>query len=494
MIFVIGSGPAGVSAATALLARGEAVTLIDVGLTLDQTREEKLSQAKVDQRVARSLRHSLNSKNPIKLSYGSDFPYAETTDYFSCMMDNNIHCMPSFARGGLSNVWGAFVDRYSQEAFHDWPISLESLALFYEKIYAMLHATDQCHSSHQAIQLLSQWKKNQGALAQETMSFGKPLLAVRFNDATSSCNYCGLCQHGCPFELIYNSAHTLSHLLQHSNFTYIKNAVVTDIHELPDSVIISAVDRSSKERSAFAGKRVFVACGPIISTALVMKALKQERAAFLDSTHVMIPCLMLKGVDGVTKEKLHTLCQLFLKIKHPEVASKEVHLQIYTYMDHYEEKFKNMFKLFYPLLSPLLKKVLNRLIVIQVQFDSSDSHQFEMHLNHASSIRLVSLMNAKVKNNIKALAKFLKRNRRSLGFVPMEFMMRQSKITKSFHYGGSMPMREKPQGLETDRWGRPASLQRVHVVDAAVFPSIPAGSITPTIMANAYRIASECFL
>ena len=52
-------------------------------------------------------------------------------------------------------------------------------------------------------------------------------------------------------------------------------------------------------------------------------------------------------------------------------------------------------------------------------------------------------------------------------------------------------MRERPGPLETDRWGRLHGLERVHLLDASVFPSIPATTITLSVMANAHRIASE---
>ena len=52
-------------------------------------------------------------------------------------------------------------------------------------------------------------------------------------------------------------------------------------------------------------------------------------------------------------------------------------------------------------------------------------------------------------------------------------------------------MRENPEGLDTDILGRPAGLRRVHLVDASVFPSIPATTITFSVMANAHRIATR---
>jgi choline dehydrogenase-like flavoprotein len=66
---------------------------------------------------------------------------------------------------------------------------------------------------------------------------------------------------------------------------------------------------------------------------------------------------------------------------------------------------------------------------------------------------------------------------------------------KSYHFGGSFPHRRhgaRPgPGLSTDRWGRLPEWEHVHLVDASVFPSVPATTFTLTIMANAHRIAAE---
>jgi choline dehydrogenase-like flavoprotein len=51
-------------------------------------------------------------------------------------------------------------------------------------------------------------------------------------------------------------------------------------------------------------------------------------------------------------------------------------------------------------------------------------------------------------------------------------------------------MRENPGEYETDRLGRPGGWERIHVVDSSVFPSIPATTITMSVMANAHRIGA----
>jgi choline dehydrogenase-like flavoprotein len=52
-------------------------------------------------------------------------------------------------------------------------------------------------------------------------------------------------------------------------------------------------------------------------------------------------------------------------------------------------------------------------------------------------------------------------------------------------------MAAHPKGIQSDLLGRPAGLERLHVVDASVLPNIASSTITLSIMANAHRIAAE---
>jgi choline dehydrogenase-like flavoprotein len=75
--------------------------------------------------------------------------------------------------------------------------------------------------------------------------------------------------------------------------------------------------------------------------------------------------------------------------------------------------------------------------------------------------------------------------------LPLARLLEIGAAGRGYHIGGSFPMRRAPGRLESDRWGRPYGFERVHAVDASVFPSIPAAPITFTVMANAHRIAAE---
>jgi hypothetical protein len=64
---------------------------------------------------------------------------------------------------------------------------------------------------------------------------------------------------------------------------------------------------------------------------------------------------------------------------------------------------------------------------------------------------------------------------------------------KSYHFGGSFPHASEADtgSATTDRLGRLARWDRIHLIDGSVFPNVPATTFTLTVMANSHRIACE---
>lgn len=499
---VIGSGPAGVSAAQALLDRDVFVTLLDVGVELEPSRQDLLEQLQLhwDEKNYEPLKHNINNQDAIKLSYGSDYLYQKISQHFSIVTDENTHCTPSFARGGLSNVWGAYTALYNDDDMHAWPIKMDTLAPYYQKIMTILPVNEHYQRSQQANHLLKNINKNFFSLESAGFSIQPTRLSVYFNGkkTKSGCFYCGNCQHGCPNNLIYSANDTLEQLLQHPKFSYVKNMVVKKIEEQEDIMLVFAHALSdSSKKITFRGDRVFLAAGAIFSTGILLNSLGLFDHPILlkHSQHFMLPCLMNKSVSNVEMEKLHTLTQLSLRIKNTNIALHPIHLQIYTYMDHYTMQLRSVLKKIFPIAKPLLKPIINRLLIIQGYFHSDDSLNCEIRLSRDTKTLSLKKSDNIIdsRKKIAALNRYLMKYRKQLGLTPIGFMTKFSKLLRSNHYGGSFPMQAGERTLTTtDLLGRPYGMQKLHVVDATVFPTIPAQAITITIMANAYRIASEC--
>src|ERR1017187_9711674 len=89
MHYVIGSGPAGVACAKALLARGAQVVMLDAGLELEPERAEIVRQlaarqpaewTAADRALLRGAVKIGAAGLPTKLVFGSDYPYAATEE------------------------------------------------------------------------------------------------------------------------------------------------------------------------------------------------------------------------------------------------------------------------------------------------------------------------------------------------------------------------------------------------------------------------------
>ena len=137
MFLVVGSGPAGVSGAKALLRQGRRVTMIDVGLNLEPVRRallDRIASREVEAwdpiEVAALKGHQPHDARGIqvKLAFGSDYPYRSATESLGLSIPDGTF-KPSFARGGLSTVWGASAMPYNAHDLERWPITEQDLAL-----------------------------------------------------------------------------------------------------------------------------------------------------------------------------------------------------------------------------------------------------------------------------------------------------------------------------------------------------------------------------
>ena len=79
-----------------------------------------------------------------------------------------------------------------------------------------------------------------------------------------------------------------------------------------------------------------------------------------------------------------------------------------------------------------------------------------------------------------------------MGFYPLSFLLKIGNFGRGFHAGGTFKMSDNNNQLGTaDKWGRPYKFTKVHIIDSSIFPTIPATTITLTVMANAVRIANN---
>lgn len=516
---VIGSGPAGTACAKALLQRGAEVLMLDAGIELENDRAKtvrELSEMKFSDWPREKIAEIKSGMNvpakglPQKLAFGSNYPYRET-DAHAAWRGNGASVRPSLALGGFSSVWGAAMLPYRDADTENWPVKNKGLAQHYRAVleftglaaqrddleeFFPLHSENpgSLQSSRQANSLLKNLECHCDALREKGWCFGRARLAVRAanNSKGVGCVYCGVCLHGCPYGCIYNSADTVAEMRADARFKYQRDVIVTKLRENSEKIFIEGYNRRTREPLSFEANRVYLAAGIVPTTQILLRSQNayDRPLRARDSQYFVFPLITARRARDVRSEALYTLSQLFIELNHPQISRRTVHLQIYTYNDIVGQAVRKS-------LGPLkmfARQIEERILIAQGYLHSDDSPEIEMTLKRDGEkdfLQLDAKPNPETRRTVKKVLRELFWNARKLGAAPVTPLLQMTQPGQGFHSGGTFPMREKPAEFESDRHGRPHGWSRVHAVDATVFPSVPATTITLPVMANAHRIGWE---
>lgn len=502
---VIGSGPAGVSAALALLERGRKVTLLDGGRDLEPEAELRRSVlaglAPPDwsdaDRAAWQQRQFAGHAGQVR-RFGSDFAMEPAEATFAERGD--VALRSSRAAGGLSNLWGAAVLPYAPSDMAGWPVSVDDMHIHYRHmsthipisgtpddlsaLFPSLSDTgrDRIAPSIQAEGLMARLTARRDALTRLGATAGYARQAV-----DPGCRLCGQCLHGCPFNLIWSARHLLARLRSNPNLTYRPGAVVNRLEEAPDRIVLHLADGTK-----IFGKRAFLGAGVLETARILLSSQPDSRTITLrDSQQAFLPTLHRWSLPRrPDRGAFHTLPQVFIELQDRSVSPHLVHSQIYTWNEYFPRDLIASYGKGIPGTAPLLAALARRLIVAQVFLHSEHSHRIALRLapdgRLAASVEKNPETSQVLDNALRSLGNAL----RFGGVMPLRLAARPGAPGASFHVGASVPMAAKPVTGQSDTLGRPHGLHRLHLIDASSLPAIPATTITFSVMANAHRIGS----
>ena len=517
---IIGSGPAGLATAMALVQQGRRVTMLDLGEQLEPELVALRSRLGAvepyqwkagDVAMAKGPSHS--GKQEGIRPFGSDLLFRDPVGFAAANIgQDSIGLKPSFATGGMSNGWGAAVLPYRGEDIKDWPIREEEFTAHYNalksfvpvaarrdglaELFPMLEVTEDTSLpySSQAARLIKRFDKRREKLKERGVYYGKARQAVI--NGEDECRLCAMCLYGCPYRLIFNTSFVIENLAESGKIDYRRGQYVIRFEETASGVRVWSRELPNRNMIEHTCERVFIAAGVLSTAKIVLNSLGKEGDAILmkDSQHFFLPMLqsLWPQVDPATEPR-HVLTQIFVEILDPSVSENTVHFQLYTHNDFYADDMRKRFGALAGLMRPLVSYLSRRLIVAQGFLHSDDSAKIAIRLiQQGDDARLAFTPVANPKTH-PAVQRALDRMRDvawNVGLIPLTRFHRIEVVGSSFHCGGTFPMRKTPGQWETDRLGRPAGLRRVFLVDSSVFPSIPSTTISLSIMANAHRIAT----
>ena len=346
----------------------------------------------------------------------------------------------------------------------------------------------------QADWMLKQWQDS------PHMVLGKARLAIHMRDnpdtGAQACIQCGLCLSGCPFGSIYSFDKEIDRLAKEGAIIYRSGHIVTHFQEENSSVKIQARSPDGTVIKSEYFDRVFLAAGAIGSSRIILESMGWFDIALKlhDSQKFALPLLTARAFKSIWPHMI-AIGNLFLESRPPALGGDHIHAQISLLSGPILESLERIIGPEGGWRRRFFRPGLERLMIVMAGLPSHLSGHFLLKILRAHrkgrpilhiqgvpsqraywAARKVSLYWAKIGI------------RRGVLFLPP--FIRIGPPGAGYHFGSSLPMRRFDEGerASTDQLGRLWGLERVHIIDGAVLPHIPATTPTLTIMANADRI------
>jgi ferredoxin len=526
-VLVVGSGPAAAGTVLALQQRRDVdITVIDIGLNLEKERQRAVKtlagsnpsdwEEELLERVAAQPVRTEQRGVPQKRRFGSDYPFRDIGQLAGLTSSpDTTTSLISAAYGGFSTVWGSQLMPFSRATFDSWPFAAERIRPHYEAVLRHVPFAGEDDDLARDFPLMgkpaplpqlscrSRWvldayDRHRGVLNRRGVTVGRARLAL---DA-ERCVRCGMCMVGCPYGLIYSAADTFDPLRRSGRIRHRSGFLVLRAAETTAGVQVVAKELRTGAIQVFEGDRLFLACGAVGTTRLLASSLgvSEVDVPMYESQQFVLPMLSLRSTPDPTTEPNFTLNQFNMVVAPSGGSSVDVaQLHFYTFNPAFVEA-----------LPPALRmegaeaarvQLLRRLTVALGYLPSWRSPRLVARVRAGSGERgpdlHISRGPAPSGRNqmLRAVAGRLVHSARLLDLYPVLPMLRLAAGGKSYHWGGSFPHSSARSRSATpftsDCLGRVGSWQRIHAVDASVFPNVPAMTFTLTIMANAHRIATE---
>ena len=512
MIYVVGSSFNSLAAANAFVNKGLDVTILDVGkkpslqnkqIIKDLLKKNDIYKViKFINSIARKNAKNYPKIKMNKTNFGSHF-YREKLINDIVEQQLETETSLSYALGGFSNIWGAACLPILKEEMKSWPIKYEDLSEHFDEVSKLLNVNGENDDlnnffnfknyqayehglSSQSKELLKQLNFKREDLKKSGIHFGRSKLAINnSNNGYKGCVECGLCFHGCPHDIIFNTSDLFKDFIKNKKINYIPNIKVKSFDELNNEVTIYAENMEINKMVEFKAEYLFLGSGSISTMKILMDTLKIKKDITLASKDQYVAPIYLKFKSKLDyNQNYNTLSEIFIEVNDNKICENNVHIQIYPFSDIILS-FLPFFKKFF---SKYFNFIFRRLMIAQILIPSKFSPLINVTLSEKNSLILKSQNNKTSSEIIKKVIKKINQ-KKSLGFSILNKLMIRLSIGGSQHLGSSFKMSNEPKVSETDIYGRPLGFKNVHIIDSTILPSLPTATIVFASMSNSLRIA-----
>lgn len=500
---IVGSGPAGVSAAFPMIEAGRDVIMVDGSSWKGQFPPTAPSRS-----WARFLGQDLEGLIPEDgLSPRLRLPALKTAiDEYRAL--SGIHAegffpASTYSRGGLSPFWGGFVCEFDDADLTGWPISYADLAPSYASVTRRIGVSGSTTDAMARFlgaagplqtppplgpatsRLLENFQRQSSKIEDFALGRARNALLTEPLGTRLACDLGFGCHWGCDRGAIYDSRYDLKTLLKTGRLRMIDDARVLSIRRIADGWRAVMADGCHLHV-----KRVLLGGGPLSTTQLVLTALDDppREIRLLSNPSIGTPLFMPGMLGQAPAERSHTLAQLCFRLTYgPEKAD-------YLFGSLYEAAalpasfFVSRMPVGRRAGIELFRALAPALLVVGAFFPGSESNHAIRHEHRGGQIALnvQGGVAPDFGQRLAAVRARLARILKQLGAwtLPGGTL---ADLGTDIHYAGTLPMGGS-SALATSSHGEVLQAPGLFVVDGSAFSTLPAKSLTLTIMANADRV------
>lgn len=497
-VIILGSGPAGVSAAWPLVEAGVRVLMLD---SSNSSLPSLPAHASRDEwwRDETRLHSELGTNGTLA---DGDFSPKLLTPLSRATLDGfaeavrleaqNYFAVGSLAAGGLSRIWGALATPYASGDLDAWGDAAPEMEFSYARVARRIGVSGEGELANERPTILAPpierivRANNSSGAGGFTLSRAMNAVLTSPHPERLACNSCGLCLYGCGRGSIYHSALELPALERFPNFTYRSNTYVTRLHGLEGAQIVDS--RVNGEAHSFRSKIVILATGTLMTTSLALRRLghTNKRVRLLNNPVGGAAFIVPSMVGKKLPDRSFGLGQLFYTAKPAtEVEAAGV---LYAADTLPLASVADRIPFTRPTALRLARALAPALVLATGYLPGQFSENYlTVADDESGTIRIEGNQNPKAAPLLRRTFKILAGELRRRGAWPVPGSVQMLKPGADAHPASTLPMRGTGAAATTVT-GELKGTSGIYVVDGAALPVLSARHPTLTIMANADRI------
>jgi choline dehydrogenase-like flavoprotein len=525
---VVGSGPSGVHAAQAALARGATISLVDVGhedgtyaaLTPDRPFSEIRAGDPDQHRYFLGLQEEGlrpvagevgGHLTPIRLRALGDvarwLPF-ESADFSP---------LQSLAVGGLGVAWGAGCAVYEAPELERVGLDPAEMRDHYAAAAAEVGVSGDpgddtaphlagdlalqppLDLDSQGESLLAAYRRRRDGLRRRGFRLGRYPVAVltRAQDGRQPNPYHDMDFWSDARESVWRPRYTLRKLERDPRFRYLSGTLALRFETpRPGQVRLLVHDVARGERRWLEGRSLLLAAGALNSARLVLRSFRayDRRVPILCNPYSYLAAVNLRLLGRPIRDRRHSLVQLCAILRPAATPEEMVVASLYSYRSLLLFRLARTIPL--PPRPAMLaaRTLVTSLVVAGIFHPDAPAESRTLGLRRGRDAEGIDdTLDARFpesagerrarRGHERRLARILAR----LGCVPVRIL--RPMAGASIHYAGTLPRADGDRPLTCDGRGRLRGAPGVYVADGASWRWLPGKALTLSLMANARRVA-----